>query len=69
MDRPAPRAAGPCDADLLAALHKRCFRPAGGEVWDRDAIAGLLGTPGCFALIAVECENPVGLLIARVAGA
>lgn len=69
MDRPAPRMAGPCDAELLAALHERCFGPAGGEVWDRAAIAALLATPGCFALIAVEGENPVGLLMARAAGA
>ncbi len=70
MDRPAPRIAGPCDTDLLAALHERCFRPEDGEVWDRDSIAGLLGTPGCFAFVAVEDDsNPVGLLIARVAGA
>ena len=70
MDRPAPRTAGPCDADLLAALHERCFRPDGGEVWDRASIAGLLGTPGCFAFIAVEEDaGPVGLVIARTAGA
>lgn len=70
MVRPAPRVAGLCDAELLAALHDRCFRPDGGEVWDRASIAGLLGTPGCFALIAAVADaDPVGLLIARVAGA
>lgn len=70
MDRPAPKVAGICDADLLAALHQGCFRPDGGEVWDRESIVGLLGTPGCFAFIAVEDDaDPVGLLIARVAGA
>lgn len=67
---PAPIAAGPCDADLLAALHEACFRPEGGEVWDRASIAGLLGTLGCFAFIALEGDaEPVGLLMARSAGA
>lgn len=70
MDRRAPRLSGPCDADLLAALHEGCFRPDGGEVWDRAAMAGLLGAPGCFAFIALEDDSdPVGLVMVRIAGA
>lgn len=69
MGRPVLHAAGICDAGLLAALHERCFRPSGGEVWDEASIAGLLNTPGTFALIAEDREaGPVGLLIGRNAG-
>ena len=69
MGRPVLHAAGLCDAGLLAALHERCFRPSGGEVWDEASIAGLLDTPGTFAVIAEDrTAGPVGLLIGRNAG-
>lgn len=69
MGRPVLHAAGICEAGLLAAVHERCFRPSGGEAWDEASIAGLLNTPGTFAVIAEDREaGPVGLLIGRNAG-
>lgn len=59
-------AAGAAAGELLAELHGRCFTDA----WDRDAVAGLLATPGVFALIATTfgpAPAPVGFLLARVA--
>ena len=69
MGRPVLHAAGICETGLLAAMHERCFRPSGGEVWDEASIAGLLDTPGTFAVIAEDRETgPAGLLIGRNAG-
>lgn len=68
MVRP-PRPAGPIDAELLAALHARCFGAEGAELWDKPAFATLLGAPGILAFLAVEVgEAPVGLVVARVGG-
>lgn len=62
------RLAGPCDMELLAALHGRCFG-GGGEIWDTPAITTLLKAPGVFAYLAVAgSETPVGLVVARSAG-
>ena len=47
-------------AAALAALHEAAF--AGGEVWDAQAFAGLLGMPGCFAVL-----GPAGMALFRVA--
>jgi len=41
-----PLPAGPADAPALAALHAAGF----AAPWDATAIAGLLASPGCFAL-------------------
>ncbi len=69
MARPAAKPAGSAEVALLAALHERCFAPDGGEVWDQESIATLLGTPGVFAFVAEEEDGePVGLLIGRGAG-
>lgn len=69
MARSAAKPAGSADAALLAALHERCFAPEGGEVWNQQSIAALLGTPGVFAFVAAdEDDQPVGLLIGRGAG-
>jgi [ribosomal protein S18]-alanine N-acetyltransferase len=50
--------------ELLAALHARCF----AQAWSRASFAKLLATPGAFALLAVEQDEPVGLSLARAAG-
>ena len=55
-------AAGAVHAGALAAIHGAAF-PA-GERWDTGAIAALLATPGCFALLA----GAGGMAMLRVAG-
>lgn len=55
------RAVGVAHADAMAAIHAAAFPPA--ERWDGVAIAALLATPGCFALLAAG-----GMAMARVAG-
>lgn len=55
------------DGARLAALHAECF----DEAWTADAFARLLGSPGCFALVAhpaSDADPPVGMILARVAG-
>ncbi|MGI3776973.1 MAG: GNAT family N-acetyltransferase [Janthinobacterium lividum] len=49
-------------ADVLAAIHCAAFPPA--ERWDAGAIAALLATPGCFALLA----DVGGMAMLRLAG-
>ena len=52
-------------APLLAAVHKQCFDTA----WNEAAMAGLLASPGVFALIGRgEPDEPVGFALARAAG-
>lgn len=41
-------AAGPEDAEILAAIHARSFRPS--SAWDADTLATLLRLEGAFAL-------------------
>lgn len=53
------RSATSCDATALAAIHAQCFDH---EVWDKAAIAGLLATPGCFALVE---EDLTGFILLR----
>ncbi len=55
-------AAGPAHAAVLAAIHGAAFPPA--ERWDAGAIAALLATPGCFALLA----EAGGMAMLRLAG-
>ncbi len=55
-------AAGTAHADALAAIHGAAFPPA--ERWDAAAIATLLSTPGCFALLSAVG----GMAMLRVAG-
>jgi len=55
-------AAGAVHADVLAAIHAAAFPPA--ERWDAGAIAALLATPGCFALLA----EAGGMAMLRLAG-
>ncbi len=47
------------DPERLAAIHAAAF--AGGEVWDRGALASVLGLAGAFAV-----ERPGGMAIFRV---
>ena len=56
------RAATLADAALLATIHSQCFE---GEVWSADAIAGLLASPGTFALVTGDDS---GFILVRVAG-
>ena len=55
------RVVGVAQADALAAIHAAAFPVA--ERWDGVAIAALLATPGCFALLAAG-----GMAMTRVAG-
>ena len=50
------------DAPALAAIHAQCFNE---EVWDAAAIAGLMATPGTFALVD---ETAGGFILVRTAG-
>ena len=52
---------GVAHAGALAAIHAAAFPAA--ERWDCGAIAALLATPGCFALLAAAG----GMAMARVA--
>ena len=52
-------------ATLLAELHAACVSPA--EAWDEGAMATLLATPGCFAVVAGAEPEGLGLALARVA--
>jgi len=58
------RAADASDALALAKAHASAF----GAPWPPEAFAALLGTPGVFALAAVN-DEPVGVILMRaVAG-
>lgn len=64
-----PRPAGRFDAEILAAIHARCFAAEGGEIWGRDPMASLLATPGVLAWLAMEDgDRPVGLAVLRSGG-
>ncbi|HJM61534.1 MAG: GNAT family N-acetyltransferase [Alphaproteobacteria bacterium] len=62
----APRllAAGPADAEILAALHGVCF----AEAWDAAAFCGLLCSPGSSASIVSADDAPLGFLLWRLLG-
>ena len=50
-------------AAVLATLHAESIAPP----WSADTFATLLGQPGVAGWIALEQEEPVGLMLARVA--
>ncbi len=54
--------AGPLHATALAAIHERAFDT--GDVWNAAIMAGQLGMPGVFALIA----GTSGMIMIRRAG-
>lgn len=70
------RRAGLADCEILGFLHGSCFPH---EPWDASAFAGLLVSPGMFALIAQaggqaaeraddqadEAGDPIGFVLAR----
>ncbi len=60
-DRRLVEPAGALHATALAAIHARAFDD--GNAWNAAVVAGQLGRPGVFALIAGTC----GMIIARVA--
>lgn len=64
MSGQAIRAADAASAASLAALHRACF----DEPWDEAAMRELLAMPGAFAYEAGGPSEPVGLVIARIAG-
>jgi len=55
--------AGTAHAGVLAALHAASIVPA----WSSDAFAALLDQPGVAGWIALDGNEPVGLLLARAA--
>lgn len=55
-----PGLATPEDVPVLAAIHAQCF----AEAWTGDAIAGLMMSPGSFALLD---EAHTGFILVRVA--
>ena len=62
------RRAGLADCEILGFLHGSCFPH---EPWDASAFAGLLVSPGMFALIAQadgqadKTGDPIGFVLAR----
>ena len=62
------RRAGLADCEILGFLHGSCFPH---EPWSASAFAGLLVSPGMFALIAqadgqaAETGDPIGFVLAR----
>lgn len=63
-DGTAVRPAGVVEAAVLAALQQLCFPE---DPWSEESVATLVGQPGCFALLAVRGEDPIGFVMARVA--
>ncbi len=57
-------ALNPAMADVAALLHADSGLT---ETWDASAFAVLLGTPGAAGRLAVETDEPVGLVLWRVA--
>ena len=49
------------DLAALVDLHALCF----GEALSRDAIAGVLGAPGAFGLIACSGGRAAGFVLVR----
>ena len=60
-DRRLVEPAGALHATALAAIHRRAF--ADEDAWNASLMAGQLGRPGVFALIA----GTVGMIMVRVA--
>ena len=56
--------AGAAHAALMAALHGLAIAPP----WSAEAFSTLLGQPGVAGWIAMEDDEPAGLLLARAAG-
>jgi len=69
MSGPALRPVGGAHAPVLAALHALCFGDGSvtGPPWPEKAFADLLALPGCFGLLALDGEVPVGLVLVQVA--
>lgn len=66
-DRPVPpiriQAAGLAEAAVIALLSE-C---GSAQPWSPQAVARILGMPGCWALLAVQSDGePAGFLVARV---
>ena len=53
----------PVHAQILEALHGRCFPTD----WSAKAFSDLLATPGAFGFLAVIEELPVGYIVLRCA--
>ncbi|MDQ2106144.1 GNAT family N-acetyltransferase [Azospirillum isscasi] len=66
------QAAGLADVPVLAVLQQGCFPE---DPWGGESIAGLIGQPGFFSVLALRdggkedggAGDPVGFLLARVA--
>jgi ribosomal-protein-alanine N-acetyltransferase len=54
--------AGRAQAALLAALHGECF----ASNWSQDSFADLVASPGTLAWLALDGDQPVGMLLARI---
>jgi ribosomal-protein-alanine N-acetyltransferase len=50
-------------APVIAALTET----GGGETWSAQSVAGILGLPGAFGLLALRQHTPVGFLMAQCA--
>jgi [ribosomal protein S18]-alanine N-acetyltransferase len=55
-------------AELLGALHARCFVGAPGAQWSAQAIGTILAMPATRAWLSSSDGQPGGLLLARAAG-
>jgi ribosomal-protein-alanine N-acetyltransferase len=53
---------GPAYLGVLAGIHAACFE----EAWDEAALAPMIGLPGSIALLALDGDEPAGLIFARV---
>ena len=53
----------PVHVELMAALHARCF----AEYWDAPSLAKLMAGPGTFGFLAVDGDDPRGLILCRPA--
>lgn len=55
-------------ADILALLHEEAFAgEARGEIWNAQSFRELLAMPGALCLLAFSGDQPVGLLLLRIA--
>jgi ribosomal-protein-alanine N-acetyltransferase len=52
-------------AGLLAALHAVCFPP--GDCWDKAAMRELTAMPGCFGVVRMRGDAPLGFALVRIA--
>jgi ribosomal-protein-alanine N-acetyltransferase len=60
--QPRLHSVGEAHAELLSALHARCF----DEVWTTGTMRDLLQSPGAYAMVAtVVHDQPAGFVLAR----